>query len=35
MIWEVIGLIYISKDVNTRRVTREVCSGEKAKGIAG
>lgn len=27
--------IYISKDVNTRRVTREVCSGEKAKGIAG
>lgn len=27
--------IYISKDVNTRRLTREVCSGEKAKGIAG
>ncbi|CAI9172167.1 unnamed protein product [Rangifer tarandus platyrhynchus] len=27
--------IYISKDVNTRRLIREVCSGEKAKGIAG
>ena len=26
--------IYISKDVNTRRLIREVCSGEKAKGIA-
>lgn len=29
MIWEVLGLSYISKDVNTRRVTREVCSGRR------